>query len=90
MVGAIAWPKISPLLASKKALSKPAAATAKKANLAVSSFVAKTVPFAEKITATGSVRADESVDLQPETNGKIVALNIYEGARVKKGIFWLS
>lgn len=55
------------------------------AALKVSTFVVKPAPFAEVVTSTGSLRADEGVDLLPETNGKIVAINFTEGTKVKKG-----
>lgn len=41
--------------------------------------------LAEKITGTGVVLAEESVDLTAEASGRITALNITEGARVSKG-----
>lgn len=41
--------------------------------------------FAEKLTATGSLRAEESVELQAEINGKVVTVAFKEGARVHRG-----
>ncbi len=35
--------------------------------------------------STGTLRADEGVELQAETNGRIVAISFTEGARVRKG-----
>lgn len=55
------------------------------APLRVSVITLTPTPLAEKISATGSLRADEGVELQPETNGKIVAINFTEGAKVKRG-----
>ncbi|MCX6936549.1 MAG: efflux RND transporter periplasmic adaptor subunit [Verrucomicrobia bacterium] len=43
------------------------------------------VLFAETIAANGTLRAEESVELQTEVNGKIVALNFTEGTPVKVG-----
>lgn len=43
------------------------------------------VLFAEKIAANGTLRGEESVELQTEVNGKIVALNFSEGTPVKAG-----
>ena len=42
-------------------------------------------PFFETIVANGTVRADESVELQPEVNGKIISLNFDEGQKVFQG-----
>ena len=53
--------------------------------LAVSTFVVTPAPFAEKLQATGTLRADEAVELQAETTGKIVSINFTEGARVRAG-----
>ncbi|MBL9189047.1 MAG: efflux RND transporter periplasmic adaptor subunit [Opitutaceae bacterium] len=41
--------------------------------------------LAETITATGTLRADEAVELQAEVNGRIVQLRIEEGAQVRRG-----
>jgi membrane fusion protein (multidrug efflux system) len=53
--------------------------------LMVSTFVAQAGPFAEKLHATGTLRADEAVELQAETTGKIVSINFTEGTRVRAG-----
>src|SRR5438270_582332 len=42
-------------------------------------------PLAELVAATGTLRADEGVELQAEINGKVVAINFQEGAQVRKG-----
>ncbi|MCC5021626.1 MAG: biotin/lipoyl-binding protein [Candidatus Synoicihabitans palmerolidicus] len=41
--------------------------------------------FSETIVANGTLRADESVELQPEVNGQIISLNFEEGNRVAQG-----
>jgi len=41
--------------------------------------------FSETIIANGTLRADESVELQPEVNGKITSLNFEEGRRIRSG-----
>jgi membrane fusion protein (multidrug efflux system) len=51
----------------------------------VSTFVVRTQPFAETVNATGTVLADESVELQAEITGKIIAIHFKEGARVRAG-----
>ena len=59
----------------------------KKSNpaLKVSSIVVQAAPFSEVVTSTGTLRAEESVELQAEINGKIIAFNFSEGTRVRKG-----
>lgn len=53
--------------------------------LAVSGIKLAYVPFAEVINASGTLRAEESIELQAELNGKVIALNFKEGQRVKSG-----
>jgi membrane fusion protein, multidrug efflux system len=53
--------------------------------LAVSTFVVKAEKYAETLQATGTLRADEAVELQAETAGKIVSIAFTEGARVRAG-----
>lgn len=53
--------------------------------LRVSTFVVVPAVFTETISATGTVVADESVELQAEINGKVESINFIEGAPVKRG-----
>lgn len=71
--------------AAEPAPKAPAGKAAGGAPLRVTAVKLVATPLAEKITATGTLRADEGVELQPETNGKIIAINFTEGARVAKG-----
>lgn len=100
MIAGIAAPKVLPLLhtVDKRAASPVAAgnsAALRKdggrrgkgdaAPLKVATYLVQPMPFAEVVTSTGTLRADEGVELQAETNGKIVAINFREGTRVHKG-----
>ena len=90
-IGALAAPRVLPLFRkpvprtaqAAGAPSRAAGATA--APVQVTAVTLKGVPLGETITATGSLRADEGVELQPETNGKVIAINFTEGASVRKG-----
>lgn len=53
--------------------------------LDVSGVTVRTEAFAESIVANGTLRAEESIELQTEVNGKVVALNFEEGQRVTAG-----
>lgn len=55
------------------------------APLKVTTFLVTPALFSETITATGTVLADEGVELQPEINGKIMSINFKEGSSVKQG-----
>ncbi len=59
---------------------RPAAAEA-----AVSMEMVAPAPLIEAITSTGTLRAEESVELQAETDGRIVSITFTEGAHVRKG-----
>src|SRR5690606_32967864 len=74
------------LLNAQAAAAAPAAAPNRPPPALVVTGVRVTpVPFAETITANGTLRADESVELQAEVSGKVVAINFREGARVRAG-----
>lgn len=53
--------------------------------LAVKAFVVQPVRFQDRILTTGTVLANEEVELRSETSGKIVAIHFQEGSKVKKG-----
>lgn len=67
-----------------RADAKPAKAK-EAAPLAVTGVKIVPVPFTEVITANGTLRADEAVELQTEVNGKVAAINFSEGQAVKAG-----
>jgi membrane fusion protein, multidrug efflux system len=89
-LSAVAAPKVWPLLHAS-----PAAAVAgnprtqpvsgERSPLQVSTFTVQGQPFAESVVATGTLLAEESVELQAEASGKVALLNFREGARVAKG-----
>lgn len=97
MAAAISAPKVLPLLkAGKPAAASPGGPAARSgaprpgggssgAPLHVTTVTVKPVLYAETVTATGSLRAEEGVELQAEVSGKIVAINFREGTRVKEG-----
>jgi membrane fusion protein (multidrug efflux system) len=83
-------PKLLPLLSGSAQSAAASAATPSQRKggggvLAVSTYVVRPLPFAEKISSTGTLLAEESVELQAETSGKVVAINFTEGARVRNG-----
>jgi membrane fusion protein, multidrug efflux system len=57
----------------------------KSAQLKVATFLVKPSVFAETVSSTGTLRADEGVELQAESSGKVVSINFEEGRSVKKG-----
>jgi membrane fusion protein (multidrug efflux system) len=51
----------------------------------VTAYLVKTEKLSNQITASGTIRANEDVQLQPELSGKIVQINFKEGSHVTKG-----
>jgi membrane fusion protein, multidrug efflux system len=70
--------------AAKPAAIK-AAAPPKPRGLPVKAEVVTVGNVVDKVTAVGSLLADESVIIRPEIDGRIVALHFKEGQAVKKG-----
>ncbi|HKE96241.1 MAG TPA: efflux RND transporter periplasmic adaptor subunit [Povalibacter sp.] len=86
----IAAPKVLPLLHASETTSGTEKGGKEKggagrAPLRVSAVVVQPAVFAETLNSTGTLLAEESVELQAETNGKVVAIHFTEGARVRKG-----
>jgi membrane fusion protein (multidrug efflux system) len=67
--------------------SAPVASSAKESSRALPVYTHKVEarPLQEKITATGSIVADESVELVSEISGKVVSIAFDEGSRVSRG-----
>jgi membrane fusion protein (multidrug efflux system) len=51
----------------------------------VTAYIAKPERVSNEITASGTIRANEEVQLQPELSGKVVQINFREGSKVSKG-----
>ncbi len=56
----------------------------------VAGIIAKPRSISETLQASGTLLANEEVDLKPETSGRVVLLNIREGERVVKGTLLLK
>ena len=67
--------------------AKPAATGTAQKNPAVpvSAVVVKTSKLDNKVFASGTVLANEEVELKPEVSGKITQINFREGTKVSKG-----
>jgi membrane fusion protein, multidrug efflux system len=91
VVGALAAPKVLPLLsapaAEKRTEASGGAAKPRSEGrlVKVSTYRVQPTRFTETITSTGSLIAEEGVELQAEINGKVVAINFREGSRVRRG-----
>lgn len=81
VLAVLAAPKIMPLLDDEDASTT----TAPKPTLRVRTHRVAPVDLAERLTAIGTVRADESVEIVSEISGKISAIHFDEGGRVAKG-----
>jgi membrane fusion protein (multidrug efflux system) len=63
----------------------PAAGAPKNAAVAVNAVVAKAEHLGNEVYASGTVLANEEVELRPEIAGKILSVNFKEGSHVSKG-----
>ncbi len=89
VAAAVLWPKLRPTaapapssVAAKGQTGRPAG---EPAPLRVTTFTVTPRPLAETVSATGTLRADEGVELLTEINGRIVSINFDEGQRVHRG-----
>jgi membrane fusion protein, multidrug efflux system len=80
-IGAKVWHRE----AQPKPAQTPVGAKPSAAGLRVTAVRVAPQSISEKISATGTLRADEAIDLQPETNGKIVMISFHEGSLVRRG-----
>ncbi|MBX2961486.1 MAG: efflux RND transporter periplasmic adaptor subunit [Cyclobacteriaceae bacterium] len=78
----LALPKLG-LFGSKEA--NPAGGQAKQPKLPVEGHIVKTAQLDNKLVITGSILANESLELQSEVSGKITGIYFKEGSRVKRG-----
>jgi membrane fusion protein (multidrug efflux system) len=83
IVGAVAAPKVLPLLHPSPVAEKRASAA--DVPLQVTTFVVHAAPYVESVVSTGTLRAEEGVELQAEINGKISAIHFSEGTHVRSG-----
>ncbi len=63
----------------------PAGGPPKNAAVSVNAVVAKATRIGNEVYASGTVMANEEVELRPEIAGKILSVNFKEGSRVSKG-----
>jgi len=87
----LAAPKVLPLLPSSdgetegKVAAPPRSSRSPSAAVVVTTFTVEPMKLTESVTSTGTLLAEEGVELQAETDGKIVAILFREGVRVRKG-----
>lgn len=82
----LAWPKIRPTAAAE---GPPAGARSAQA-LPVTAYVLEPMPMSDRIRATGTLRADESVDIAAEVSGRVTRIAFQEGSRVQRGQLLLT
>lgn len=58
--------------------------------MSVSAYVVKPGSISDKIIITGSIQANEEVDIRPESSGIITAIHFQEGKAVSKGALLLK
>jgi membrane fusion protein (multidrug efflux system) len=78
-----AWPKLQQM--EKEEKGTPAASSQEAEALPVEVAVVKPQPFKNKLQLTGSVRANETLELKSEVPGIIQQINFKEGESIRKG-----
>jgi membrane fusion protein, multidrug efflux system len=81
----LAWPKLRS--SGDIGAGPPSAAQGQRGGnaLAVTAYVVRELPLEDRIRATGTLRADESVDLAAEASGRVVQIHFREGSVVRRG-----
>lgn len=87
VLGLLAWPKLRDAGGTPSAGGggPPGGGPAQ-----VTAYVAQPVPMRDRIRATGSLQADETVDLAAETSGRVTSISFEEGSRVQEGQLLLT
>jgi membrane fusion protein, multidrug efflux system len=78
----LAWPKLDFL---KRKEASPQPGSGQQAKLPVEAIVVKPGKLDNKLIVTGSIIANESLELKSEVSGKITGIFFQEGKRVQKG-----
>jgi len=81
----IGLPIMLAAMISCKSEAKDKTAAKEKPPVAVDVIIAGNTGFSSDIEVNGTVLSDEMVELHPETGGRLIYLNIPDGARVSKG-----
>ena len=82
VVGLLAWPKLQP---DASGTAPPGPRTSGDNRLPVSTFVVQPDRIRDRILITGTILADEEVELRSEASGRVTALSFQEGRRVQAG-----
>lgn len=82
IVGALAYPKVKPLLSGTGEATGP---NPNASSLQVNGYVIKPGEVQDKIFTTGTILANEEVELRSEVSGKVMQVTIREGQPVKEG-----
>lgn len=89
VLAAAAAPRVVPLLQDSSASRQEGGTSRERSasgrSVRVSTHRVQPTRFTETVTSTGTLIADESVELQAEINGKVVAIHFKEGSRVRRG-----
>lgn len=73
------------LIATKESTKRSSAQTSSSAPLKVLAVVVTPSPFTETLSLTGSIMANERIEVRSEVGGRITRIGFKEGARVRKG-----
>lgn len=78
------------ITANKEANTKGAAFSASASKIVVNGIIADTEDFSDDVSISGSIEANEQVEIRSEISGLIKSINFKEGTSVKKGALLLK
>lgn len=84
LIAIIAYPKIEPLFKSSESNGQSQACGGRRA-LNVKAEILAYRQMSEQVRSTGTLLAEEDVELAFETAGKLIKIDFVEGSRVRKG-----
>lgn len=82
-IAALVYPKLN--LGTENGAHAALAGAGQPQALPVNGYVVKDAQLVDRVVATGTLRANEEVDLASETSGKVTEVLFNEGRRVSKG-----
>lgn len=85
VLGLLAWPKLRSSGGNGGEAVAAPAGSQRGGALTVTAYVVEPVPMQDRIRATGSLLADEAVDLSTEAAGRVTSISFQEGSRVQRG-----
>lgn len=83
IVGLLAWPKIRPDSSGQERVPSGGGGTSQ--GFTATAYIVQPMHMTDRVRATGTLQADESVDLSAEVAGRVTGIFFREGSSVSRG-----